>query len=321
MNEFSFIEYLKRQVPRVKHVPVGIGDDAAVIDVSAGKRLVVSTDAIVEGVDFTIHQGAKHPRAPGTLMSPGQIGRKALAINLSDMAAMGAKPVAFVITVGKPAYISTAWLKHFYGGLLKLARRYDVACAGGDFSSAKEMFASVTILGEVLPRHCVTRSGAMAGDWIAVTGALGGSILRHHHDFSPRVCEGLFLAHHITPTAMIDVSDGFVQDLSHILKASGVGAVLELEGIPVSSDAKRMAKGDRDKALAMALSDGEDFELLFTVPPWRKVMLEKLWKKEFPKVRLSWVGKIRGKTPVVTWQRNGKNIPKPKLYHKGFSHF
>jgi len=212
MDEFSFIEYLKKKIPGDGRVSVGIGDDAAVLSVDPGKKLVVSTDVIVENVDFRIKD-----------FSSEKIGRKALAINLSDMAAMGAKPVAFVITIGKPKYISDAWLKRFYNGLLKLAKQYDVACIGGDFSGSKEFFASVTILGEVSLYECVKRSGAMQGDWIAVTGALGGSILKHHHDFTPRVREGLFLVKHVTPTAMIDISDGFVQDLSHILKASKSG--------------------------------------------------------------------------------------------------
>ncbi|MFA7255427.1 MAG: thiamine-phosphate kinase [Candidatus Omnitrophota bacterium] len=310
MNEFSFIDYLKEEIPRSGRISVGIGDDAAVLNFDEGKKLIVSTDVIVENVDFRIKE-----------LSPERIGRKALAINLSDLAAMGAKPKAFVIAIGKPPYISAAWLKRFYKGVLRLAKQYDVDCVGGDFSAAKEFFASVTILGEASPHHFVTRTKAMAGDWIAVTGSLGGSRLRKHCDFTPRVQEALFLAHHITPTAMIDISDGLVQDLSHILKASKVGAALDLDKIPVSLDAKRMAKGNNLKALARALSDGEDFELLFTVPPWQKMMLEKSWQKHFPRVPLTWIGKVEGKKPVVRWLRKGKAAAAPKLSQKGFSHF
>jgi len=310
MDEFSFIEYLKKKIPKFERVCVGIGDDAAVLSVDTAKKLVVSTDVIVENVDFKVKA-----------LSPEKIGRKVLAANLSDMAAMGALPTAFVISVGKPSYITTAWLKCFYKGLLALAKEYGVACVGGDFSSSKEFFASVTIFGEVSLHSLMKRSGAMPGDWIAVTGALGGSILKHHHDFTPRVREGLFLSRQITPTAMIDISDGLVQDLSHVLKASGVGAVLDLDNIPVSRDARKMSEGNEKKSLVRALSDGEDFELLFTVPPWQKVMLEKIWKKNFSKVPLTWIGMIEGRVPQISWRRNGKKIIPPKLARKGFSHF
>ena len=310
MDEFSFIEYLKKKMPKSGRVSVGIGDDAAVLNVAKNKQLVVSTDVIVENIDFR-----------RKTLSPEKIGRKALAVNLSDIAAMGASPTAFVISVGRPPSISDAWLKRFYNGLLALAKQYNVACIGGDFSKSKEFFASVTILGEISQGQVVKRSGAMAGDWIAVTGALGGSLLRHHHDFTPRVREGLFLAEQFTPTAMIDISDGLVQDLSHILKASKVGALLELDKIPISSDAKRLANGNCRKALGRALSDGEDFELLFTVPPRQKMMLEKILEKKFPHVSLTWIGKIVGKTSRIAWRRNGRKAVAPRLLRKGFSHF
>jgi thiamine-monophosphate kinase len=310
MNEFSWIEYLRKKMPRSSRVLVGIGDDAAVLGVGKSKRLVVSTDVIVENVDFKIK-----------ILSPEKIGRKALAVNLSDMAAMGALPTAFVISIGKPTYITAFWLKRFYKGLLALARQHNIACVGGDFSRSKEFFASVTIFGEASPSQIVKRSGAKPGDWIAVTGDLGGSLLRHHHDFTPRVREGLFLAKHIRPTAMIDISDGLVQDLSHILKASGVGAGLDLDRIPVSRDARKMSRGNGEKALASALGDGEDFELLFTVPSRRKKRLEKIWQKRFPKVSLKWIGKIESKAPQISWRRHGEKVAPPKLSRKGFSHF
>ncbi|MFA5160091.1 MAG: thiamine-phosphate kinase [Candidatus Omnitrophota bacterium] len=310
MNEFSFIEYLKKKIPKSGRVSVGIGDDAAVMSVDKNKKLVVSTDVIVENVDFKIRA-----------LSPEKIGRKTLAVNLSDIAAMGASPAAFVISIGKPPYITTSWLKRFYKGLLALAKQYNIACIGGDFSKAKEFFASITIFGEASPHQIVKRSGARPGDWIAVTGALGGSFLRHHHDFMPRVLEGLFLVKHIKPTAMIDISDGLVQDLSHILKVSGVGAALDLDEIPVSRDARKISRGNEKKALTSALSDGEDFELLFTVSPRQKKMLGKIWKKEFSKVSLKWIGKIEGEKPVIRWLRNEKVVAMPKIFKQGFAHF
>ena len=310
MDEFSFIEYLKKKMPLSSRVLIGIGDDAAVLGVGKSKKFVVSTDVIVEDVDFKIKT-----------LSPEKIGRKALAVNLSDIAAMGALPTAFVISIGKPSYITASWLKRFYKGLLALARQHHMACVGGDFSRSKEFFANVTIFGEALPRQMVKRSGAKPGDWIAVTGVLGGSLLKHHHDFTPRIREGLFLVKYAKPTAMIDISDGLVQDLSHILKASGVGAMLDLDKIPVSPDAKKINRANKEKALADALSGGEDFELLFTVSPRRKRRLEKIWKKEFPKVSLKWIGKIEGKAPHISWRRDKGKVVPPKLTRKGFSHF
>lgn len=324
MNEFSFIEYLKKKMPGSGRVLVGIGDDAAVLSIAKGKQLVISTDVIVENVDFRIKNGVRPPyreRGPDPLLSPEQIGRKALAVNLSDLAAMGAFPTAFVISVGKPAYITTAWLKRFYRGLLALAKQYGVACIGGDFSRSKEFFASVTIFGEALPHQIVKRSGSKAGDWIAVTGTLGGSLLRHHYDFVPRVCEGRFLAGKGFASSMIDISDGLIQDLSHMLKASKTGAALDLDKIPVSSDARKIEKGNRPQALKRALSDGEDFELLFTVSSRKKPLLEEAWKKKFPKVPLAWIGKIEGKTPKISWISKGKEVPAPKVIRKGFAHF
>jgi thiamine-monophosphate kinase len=310
MDEFSFIDYLKKKIPNTGRVPVGIGDDAAVLEVGKSKRLVVSTDVIVENVDFKIKT-----------LSPEKIGRKALAVNLSDIAAMGASPTAFVISIGKPSYITASWLKRFYKGLLALAGKYNIVCVGGDFSKSKEFFASVTIFGEASPRQIVKRAGAKPGDWIAVTGALGGSLLQHHHDFTPRVREGFFLAKHIKPTAMIDISDGLVQDLAHILKASGVGAVLDLDKIPVSRDARKISRGNEEKALVSALSGGEDFELLFTVSSRRKKRLGKIWQKRFPKVSLKWIGKIERKASQISWCRDGKKVALPRLTRKGFSHF
>ncbi|MFH0985236.1 MAG: thiamine-phosphate kinase [Candidatus Omnitrophota bacterium] len=310
MDEFSFIEYLRKKATRSSRVLIGIGDDAAVLSVAKNKRLIVSSDVIVENVDFKLKT-----------LSPEKIGRKALAVNLSDMAAMGALPTSFVINIGKPSYVTTLWLKRFYKGLFALAKQFGVVCVGGDFSKSKEFFASVTIFGEASPDRIVKRSGAKPGDWIAVTGALGGSLLRHHHEFTPRVREGLFLAQNARLGAMIDISDGLVQDLFHILKSSKVGAVLDLDGIPVSHDAKTMSCGHEAKALRRALSDGEDFEILFTVTNANRMKIQRQWRKKFPGTPLSWIGRIEKGTPGISWRRNGKPAAGLELSQKGFSHF
>ena len=274
------------------------------------RQLAVSTDVIVENVDFIIKE-----------LSPEKIGRKALAINLSDMAAMGAKPMAFVITVGKPSSISSAWLERFYRGLLKLAEQYGVSCIGGDFSRSKEFFANITILGEPFNQHAIRRSGALPGDWIGVTGSLGGSRLSHHYDFTPRVQESAYLTKNFFLTSMIDISDGLVQDLQHILKASNVAAKIELDQVHLSRAAMKISKGNRGQALKRALSDGEDFELLFTVPFRQKSLLENRWKQKYPKIPLSWIGKIEKGKPVIHWFLKKKKVSIPKLLQKGYSHF
>lgn len=308
MDEFALIEQIKKKVPRTRYAALGIGDDAAVLKAVRGGDLVVSTDMLVEGVDFILKK-----------LSSEKIGRKALAVNLSDLAAMGAEPLAFVISIGKPRHASAQWVLRFYDGLLTLAREFRVDCIGGDLSGARELSVSITVFGKT--RRPVTRGGAEPGDWIAVTGRLGGSILRHHCDFTPRVREGIFLAKKSAATAMIDISDGLCQDLTHILRASGVGAALDLERIPISADAKKLSCGNKAKALGRALSDGEDFELLFTVPPRCKLALEPEWRRRFPKVPLTWIGRIERETPRIRWMLHGKLVPAPKFLKKGFGHF
>jgi len=318
MNEIDFIEHLRRKISRSRAVSVGIGDDAAVLAPLRRGRLVVSTDMLVENVDFRIKKDGQR-KAPDDFLTPEQIGRKALAVNLSDMAAMGAKPLAFVLTIGKPTYTSTKWLDRFYNGMMRFAKEYGVNCIGGDFSRAREFSVSVTILG--VAEKPILRSGAKPGDWIGITGKLGGSIRRHHFDFTPRVKEGLLLSRHSLVRSMIDVSDGLFQDLQHILRASGVSAEVDLEAIPVSSDAIVLCHGDTVAALKRALTDGEDFELLLTVSSRQKAVLEPLWKRKFPSVGITWIGRIVKGRPEVQWFSKNKKIRIPNLSCVGYQHF
>lgn len=305
MSEFKLIQQLQKIIPPPK-TGLGLGDDAATFKPSKNKEVFISTDALVENVDF-LKAKAK----------PEEIGRKALAINLSDMAAMGAKPKAFVIALGLPPKTSPMWVKRFYKGMLALAKKYEVICLGGDLSSAKEIFTSVTILGEGSQKNRLTRDKARVGDKVAVTGKLGGSILRKHFLFEPRVKEGEFLAKQKEVHALMDISDGFVQDLGHILQASGKGSRINLDEIPISKDAEKL----RGNALDHALSDGEDFELLFTVAGAKQLSFEKKWRKAFPKVPLSWLGEVTGKSSKMEWFLNGKKVELPKRIKFGYNHF
>lgn len=308
VHEFELIEAVKKMQGKKGRALIGIGDDAAWIR-SAAKGFVVSTDTIVDGVDFLTGQH-----------SPERIGHKALAVNLSDLAAMGAEPLYFLVTLGLPASFKTAWVLRFYRGLYKTARRFGIECIGGDLSGSRDFFASITVFGVPAAKKPLTRCGARAGDWIAVTGSLGGSIEKKHLDFTPRLAEAVFLARGGYAGAMIDVSDGLVQDLEHILQASKTGAEVDLAQIPVSRAARRSAK-DAAHARTGALVDGEDFELLFTVPARRRAALEKAWQRRFPKLPLSWIGRCRKGKSVIQWYNAGLALPQFHLSKKGYTHF
>lgn len=308
MHEFELIEAVKKMQGKAPRARIGIGDDAAWIGSSA-KGFVVSTDTIADGIDFL---SGRH--------TPERIGHKALAVNLSDLAAMGAVPSYFLVTLGLPAPMKPAWVLRFYRGMYKTARRFGAECIGGDLSRSSKFFASITVIGTPAGKKPVTRAGAGDGDWIAVTGPLGGSIHKKHLDFLPRVDAGVFLARGSYAKSMIDISDGLIQDLEHLLHASKLGADLYLDQIPVSSDARRAAKR-AGEAQRNALSDGEDFELLFTVSAGRRTLLEKAWKKRFPRQPLYWIGRCRKGKSVIKWYNAGKLIKHFQPGKKGYTHF
>ena len=300
MKEFHLIEKIKRLIPRNLQGMIPIGDDAAVLPGYGKKSFLFTTDVIVEGVDFVVGQAR-----------PEAIGRKALAVNLSDIAAMGGRPLAFVVAWGLPRKYAGAYTERAAKGMLRLARRFKVAWVGGDISKSDRLFISIALLGRVEKGRAILRKGARKGDSIYVTGKLGGSIQGKHLNFTPRIREAQFLASQFRPTAMIDISDGFIQDLEHILKASSVGASIELNRIPVSAAAQ--------KNLRAALTDGEDFELLFTLPAAKGKRLEAAWLRKFPRVPLTKVGEItdgRG----IHWHTKGKTV-KMWFQKKGYVHF
>ena len=242
--------------PDHARVMTGVGDDCAVLR-GEGKShfLVFKADAVVEGVHFT------------SQAQPGQIGHKALARALSDLAAMGARPLAAVITLGVPADESARRLRAIYRGLERTAKRHGVNLVGGETTRARQLFLNVALLGECRGYRPVLRSGARAGDLIFVTGRLGGTQSRRHLTFQPRLAEGEWLARSGLASAMMDLSDGLSADLPRLTKASGVGAQLDLAAIPRSSGA----------TLKAAFEDGEDYELLFTTRPSHTKTLKKKW--------------------------------------------
>lgn len=253
-SEFRLIDRFRDVAGTRTDVPLGIGDDAAVVRHLRESGLLAA-DILLEGVHFEI--------PPAT---PRQVGHKAMAVNLSDIAAMAGKPRFALVSVALPKSFEDDTLgDELFAGLHATADRYGVAIVGGDTTTwAGPLVINVSIHGDTHERGPVTRSGARPGDWIFVTGELGGSLAGRHLSFEPRVEEARRLHETVELHAMLDVSDGLVADLYHILEESGVGAILNADCIPLSPAA--LDAVDRSP-LEHALGDGEDFELLFTVSP------------------------------------------------------
>lgn len=265
--ELEFIRWLREHVPADPRAKLGLRDDAALLSVAGNPEIVVTTDLLTDGVDFRLGTDDLQ-----------RIGRQALGVNLSDLAAMAAKPLAAFISVALPHHGSAGIAPlemaiGLYEGLLPLAREYDIAIAGGDTNTYDgPLVISVTAIGQPLQCGALTRSGGHTGDWLLVTGSLGGSLLGHMFDFTPRVHEAILLHERYQLSAGIDISDGLALDASRLADASRCGALIFMDRVPVSPDAIELAKRDGAEnldaaALQHALGDGQDFELLFAVSP------------------------------------------------------
>jgi thiamine-monophosphate kinase len=264
--ELEFIQWLREHVPSSPDALLGLSDDAALISLADRNEVVVTTDLLTDAVDFEL---GKH--------EPRRIGRQALAANLSDLAAMAAKPLAAFVSLALPrlgaANLDALQLAiQLYEGLLPLAAEFGVNIAGGDTNTYDGPLAlSVTALGTTTGRGPLTRSGGKTGDWLLVTGQLGGSILGHMLDFTPRVEEAIQLHCNYDLHAGIDISDGLALDASRVGATSKCGVIIFPDQVPISADASRLAEqeGSRDiraAALGHALGDGQDFELLLAAP-------------------------------------------------------
>lgn len=297
MNEFELIQTLTRSLPGHPALIVGAGDDCAVLDLRLpGQYLLFKTDAVVEGVHFT----AETP--------PEKIGHKALARCLSDIAAMAGEPTAALVTLALPRQFDPQFVEAIYAGMNALARRFQVAIAGGETTTHPGgLLLSIALIGTVAKDKVVLRSGAQPGDAIFVTGELGGSRAGKHLDFEPRLAEARWLAGHFPLHAMIDLSDGLAGDLRHLLRAGTVGAELLTSAIPISRAAQLQARAESSTKppLLAALTDGEDFELLFCLPARQAVPLADAWKKQFPKLRLSCLGKITAEPGLKLRDKTG----------------
>lgn len=320
MKEFELINRLTAGLPTLPSVLTGVGDDCAVLDLGLDDDCVLlKTDAVVEGVHFTAETPSR------------KAGRKALARTLSDIAAMAGRPHSALVTLGLPPQYDTARIEQIYEGMGALARQWNVAIVGGETTTNPgALLLSISLLGLVQKSRIVKRSGAQPGDVIMVTGELGGSLLGKHLDFEPRLIEARWLAEEFTIHAMIDLSDGLAGDLRHVLKASGVGAELLANNIPISKAARYNAADpsaladmglppatNPRPALEAALSDGEDYELLFTLPASQAVPLRDSWKLRFPELRLTCIGRITAHSGLHI--RRGNTLQ--PLEGGGYEHF
>ena len=309
MNEFELIAKLTKSLPTNESVVTGVGDDCAVLDLGVAEKLVLfKTDAVVEGFHFTRET------------PPEKIGRKSLARCLSDIAAMAGTPTAALVTIALPENFDAEFVAKIYDGINALAREHGVAIAGGETTTNPEcILISISLLGTVPRGKQILRSGAKIGDVIFVTGELGGSLAEKHLDFEPRLAEARWLAENFPVHAMIDLSDGLAGDLRHVLTASGAGAEILKSAVPVSRKAKLWARqsSNAKPAFAAALTDGEDFELLFTAAGKDAVKLLDAWKKKFPRLKLSCIGKIVADDGILIRDQSGSH----KLNAHGYVHF
>jgi thiamine-monophosphate kinase len=308
MNEFELIARLTESLETHSGTLAGPGDDCAVLDLGLlGRYVLFKTDSVVEGIHFTKET------------DPKQVGHKALARCLSDIAAMAGAPSHVLITLALPRDFDVSFIESIYEGIKSLAVRHGVSIVGGETTTNPErLLVSIAALGTVAKEKCLLRSGARAGDAIFVTGDLGGSLSGKHLDFEPRLKEARWLAEHFSIHAMMDISDGLAGDLRHILKASKVGAELMSDAIPVSRAAKLLAKAESSAKppLLAALTDGEDFELLFTLASRDAVPLLDAWKSQFRGLRLSCIGKITAEAGLKIRDRKGVR----ELTATGYTH-
>ncbi len=305
MRERDYIRYLRKFKDKPKEVVVGIGDDAAVIKLPREDLYVLTTDMVLEGTHFRFEE-----------CSIADVGRKAMACNISDVAAMGCRAVLALVAISFPTSTRMGLAKRLFESMRKTALEYGVHIIGGDTISGKApLNICITLLGRSEGLRPVTRSGARPGDAILVTGTLGGSILGKHFSFQPRMKEALYLNKNYRLHSMIDISDGLSLDLAHILEESKVGAVLYEEKMPVSEDALIVSRTTGLSPLHHALTDGEDYELLFTLGAREA---ERLLEKNALGVPITLIGHIRREKGLFLQLRDGKL---KRIRPQGYEHY
>ena len=295
--ENDLIQWLREQVPGGELLRLGIGDDAAVLDWQQNSQLVVTTDLLIDRVHFDLATG----------VDPRRVGRKSLAVNLSDLAAMAAQPVGAVVSLALPRSGGLALAKSLYEGLLPLAAEFNCLVVGGDTNSHDgPLVISVTAFGQPTPAGVWTRSGAVPGDHLIITGNLGGSLLGKHLDFTPRVHEALVLAERYDVHAAMDISDGLAIDLARMMRESGCGATVDAGYLHPSADVAEASRASERSMREHMLSDGEDFELLLAVPPETAIAM----LHEQPlNVQLTGIGTVTSESDLILIDEQGARHP------------
>jgi thiamine-monophosphate kinase len=323
IGELGIIEKLRHIAKgRSKKIKIGIGDDCAVIGNSELDTLV-TTDTLIENVHFNL-----------SYFPPVALGEKAIAVNLSDIAAMGGVPLYILISLGIPASTQVEFVEELYVGFENMAKKYNCSIIGGDtVKSESALMISVTIIGEAKKNASLSRAGAKNKDKIFITGVLGDSaaaldlleksgttkneIIERHLSPTPRLEEGQRLAGDIGASAMIDLSDGLVSDLQRICDESQCGARIYLDKIPLSKCLREWGKLSKKNVLDYALYGGEDYELLFTIDENRIQSLEKIWQNM--KTPITCIGEIDKKRKgIALVYEDGKEEPPAK---GGYDHF
>jgi thiamine-monophosphate kinase len=303
VNEFDLIRWIRSQVADSPDVAVGIGDDCAALRLPAGKVLLVTTDMVIAGVHFD-------PRTA----TAEQVGHKAIARGLSDIAAMAGDASAVVVAMAAPRSLSQEFFREMFHGMKAVADAFGVRIVGGDISTGEfPLTLTVTAFGTGAEGALALRSGARPGDAVLVTGELGGSILGRHLSFLPRLKEAQWLRASIPIHAMIDVSDGLASDAAHVSEESRAGIEFREEAIPVSRAAEELARTSGRTALEHALHDGEDYELLFTAAAEDA---EALLRRTDRPVRVTRVGEVTSGAGL--WIRSGAG--RRRLAPKGWVH-
>ncbi len=304
--EAEFIAWAKRRAAGLPQPLLGIGDDAAVLefhsDGSGCNQLILTTDALGDGTHFKL--GEHDAR---------RIGRKAAAVNLSDIASMGGRAVSLLVSFTLPRGSSGQLARDLFEGICEMAERYGVSISGGDTNTWEgPLNICVTAIGQSRDNEIWKRSGAQPGDLAVVTGPLGGSILGKHLDFQPRLDVAESLAGKGIVNAATDISDGLALDLHHVATASRIGATIELDKIPVSEAAHELAKTTGRAPVHHALGDGEDFELLLAIPKEKMPVLDSLGGSS----QFFVVGEFTPRTGL--WSKIGQKLQ--QLPPTGYSH-
>jgi thiamine-monophosphate kinase len=327
IGEFGFIERFKPWFGDLLGSDItGIGDDCAILPMNDEEELVVTTDLLMENIHFL-----------RDAITPNQLGYKSLAVNLSDIAAMGATPIGSFLSIAIPKEIEVEFLDAFMLGYREISAKYATPLLGGDTTkSAKDLAINVCVIGKCKKGTARRRSMAQIGDIIYVTGNLGDSaaglqlilnaadkstdaqyLIDTHHQPEPRINEGQFLATQHAVHAMMDISDGIASDLHHILKASGKSAEINLDFLPHSDAFTKIVDKYNWNAHELAVAGGEDYELLFTADKECSDQLQSNFEKQFGKPLFP-IGIITEGAGMITWQSNGKPVSIEKI---GFNHF